>query len=452
MKNHLGELAEFIHGLRWEALPQNVRSAAAVSVLDSVGAALGAAEDGQVRSVAQAYLGVAGNGAHAHLWGTGLQGPLLTAVFNNALMGHTLEMDDVHTGSKTHIGTVVVPAAWGMAQYLGASGKAFLGAVVAGYETMARIGMALGVTSHRLKGWHVTGTAGTFGAAAACAKLLDLDDAQTLSALGLAGSQSCGLWAFLADGASSKALHPARAAASGTEAALLAKAGMTGPKHILDAKDGGMLFAMTDEPDIAAVTRDLSTRYEILYMDRKPYPCCRSTHCAVDAALALRKRYGITGEDVRSAMVDTYRVGYQQCGCSEGSLRPVTSTDAKFSTPYLTACALLFGEVGLRQLSASSLSDSKTMDLTNRIAVRPDDAFNSLYPEHWGCRLTLYLRDERTVEQTVRDAAGSVDNPLSEPQLLEKACGFLRVAYPDSASQLADCIIHLGDAATLPVL
>ena len=118
----------------------------------------------------------------AHIWGTGKRVPLLTAIFVNAMMGHTLELDDVHTDSKTHSGTVVVPAAWSMAEYLGKSGDEFLLAVICGYETMARIGMALGVSAHRNLGWHVTSTAGTFGAAAACAKLLGLDEDQTVSA------------------------------------------------------------------------------------------------------------------------------------------------------------------------------------------------------------------------------------------------------------------------------
>lgn len=95
------------------------------------------------------------------------------------MMGHTQEMDDVHTKSKTHIGTVVIPAAWGLAEYLGKCGQDFILAVICGYETMSRIGMAFGVSSHRNKGWHVTATAGTFGAAAACAKLLGLDAEQT---------------------------------------------------------------------------------------------------------------------------------------------------------------------------------------------------------------------------------------------------------------------------------
>ncbi len=297
-------LAQFLTNLTSESVPEHVKKAANLCVLDSMGVAIGAINNQQVQSVTKTYLEISGEKKSANIWGTEKKVPLLTASFINAMMGHTLELDDVHTDSKTHIGTVVVPAAWSMAQYLGKSGEEFLLAVICGYETMARIGMALGVSAHRNLGWHVTSTAGTFGAAAACAKLLELDEDQTVSALGLAGTQSFGVWAFLEDGATSKVLHPARAAASGCEAALLAKSGMTGPEYILTAKDGGLFHSMTNQPSPDLVCDHLGEKWYILEMDNKPYPCCRSTHCAIDGILRLRKN-GLRAEDVESIEVRT---------------------------------------------------------------------------------------------------------------------------------------------------
>ncbi len=114
-----------------------------------------------------------------------------------------------------------------------------------------------------------------------------MTEEQTIHALGVAGTQSSGLLAFLEDGANCKKLHPARAAVNGFVAALLARTGMTGPEHILDAEDGGLYRATSDAFDMAKVTEELGTRYELLYVDKKPYPCCRSTHCAIDAALQV---------------------------------------------------------------------------------------------------------------------------------------------------------------------
>ncbi|HWQ57868.1 MAG TPA: MmgE/PrpD family protein, partial [Clostridia bacterium] len=289
----LRELAAFAAALREESIPTTARCAAACCVLDTVSAGAGASDDPLVRRATEELLPLYGTGGDAELWGRARSAPLHAAVFLNALASHTLELDDVHTASKTHIGTVVIPAAWGLARRLGVRGPRLVTAVVAGYETAARVGMALGVVSHRKRGFHATGTAGVFGAAAACGNLLGLDEEHMLSALGMAGTQASGVWAFLADGATCKALHPARAAANGLAAAYLARAGMTGPSGILAAEDGGLFAAMTDAPEPCRLNAGLGETWEILRLDRKPYPCCRSTHCAIDGALALRAEHGL---------------------------------------------------------------------------------------------------------------------------------------------------------------
>lgn len=448
--SELRKLAEFISQLRLEDVPFEVQETAKLCVLDSIGAAMGAANHRIIKDVADTYYGIAGEGENVSCWGQNRKAPLLTAIFLNAMMGHTLELDDVHTNSKTHIGTVVVPAAWSLAEYLGCSGNEFLEAVICGYETMSRIGMGFGVSSHRNRGWHVTGTAGTFGAAAAAAKLLKLDAEKTLSALGMAGTQSFGLWAFLGDGANCKILHPARAAVSGTEAALLAKSGMTGPEHILDAKDGGLFSAMSDQSDLSLVSKNLGEKYELMFMDNKPYPCCRSTHCTIDAALAIRNEYGISKDDIESAEVATYLVGYKQCGVSEGSLNPVKPVDAKFSTPYTVACAFIFGEVTLNQFKQECIENPEVRELLRKVKVIPEDRFTGVYPEHWGCELRVRCKDGRILKKEITDASGSVDNPLTKEQVKSKATALMREAYPEDASRIADMILAVGSADKIP--
>lgn len=449
MASELRLLARFLSGLRYEDLPEEVVAAAKMCLLDTLASAIGGVHNAQVESVTEEYLKLAGNNGRIKLWGRERCAPLLTAVFLNGLMGHTLEMDDVHTASKSHIGVVVIPAAWGLAQQLNCSGKDLLLATVCGYEAMSRIGMALGVSSHRNRGWHVTGTAGTFGAAAACAKLLGLDEERTLSALGMAGTQSCGLWAFLADGASCKVLHTGRAAVSGCEAALLANAGMTGPEHILTASDGGLLAAMSDQYDVRKVSAGLGEKWEILELDNKPYPCCRSTHCAIDAALELRAR-GVKPEDISCIEVDTYLVGNKQCGMSEGSRRPQNPVEAKFSTPYTVACALLFGRVSLREFLPEIITESRVQDLLSRVSVKTDDQLTADYPAHWGCRMTATLKDGRRESCFVKDASGSVSNPLSEQQLRAKAVALLAEAYGDRAPAVAGEILSVEGWDMIP--
>lgn len=425
----LKRLAGFVEQFKLENAGDDVLRAAKACVLDTVAVALGAADNPMLCRIKEVYAGYDGTldvteavrGAASLIWGSGERANLRTATFLNAMMSHILELDDVHTKSKTHIGTVVIPAAWGLAEYLGKNGREFLEAVVCGYEVMARIGMGFGVSGHRNRGWHVTGTAGTFGAAAACAKLLDFNQEQILAALGLAGTQSCTTWAFLADGATNKVLHPARAAVNGLESCMLVQGGMRGPARILDAPDGGIFPMMSDAYDYSLVNAGLGTVYEILNMDKKPYPCCRSTHCAIDGAIALREANKIRYEDIRSVEVATYLVGLKQCGLTESSRNPTLPTQAKFSTPYTVACALISGNVGLADFEPEAVEREAVKDLSRRIHVSAEEHFTDKYPEHWGCRVEITMKNGCVYTEEVEDASGSVAAPLTHRQVLAKA-------------------------------
>lgn len=454
--NHLKLLAEFIQNLTVLRVPPKVLQEAKLRVLDTVGAAVGASRQPLIQKIISDYIELINCKGKAYLWGQGEKKmSFVNAAFLNAMMAHTLEMDDVHTRSKTHIGTVVVPSAWAMAEHMSAKGMDFLLAVICGYETMARIGMGFGVVSHRNKGWHSTSTAGTFGAAAACAKLLRLDTEQTLSALGMAGTQSFGRWAFLGDGASCKILHPARAAASGAEAAVLARAGMTGPEHILDADDGGLFPAVSEEYDVSLISQGLGTKYELMEMDLKPYPCCRSTHCAIDATMAICTKYGITWADadkIEEICVKTYMVGYKQCGIKKRSKNPITPVDAKFSIPYTVACIVLFGKVTPEQFKQTVIDDPRVQKLLARVSVESDDDFSAVYPEHWGCELTIQLCDGSVFCERTEDALGSVYNPLTEELVTEKARSLMEVAYGNQSNKVINQILSIDQADVLPAL
>ncbi|MDP3387861.1 MAG: MmgE/PrpD family protein [Eubacteriales bacterium] len=440
--NQIEKLSEFILNLELDRVPKEVVNASKYCVLDSFGAAVGASKDQLIIDIVNEYIKLYPSQGDADVWGFNHQLPFIQAAFLNALMGHRLELDDVHTKSKTHIGTVVVPTAIALAQHLKSSGKEFLEAVICGYEVMSRIGMAFGVSSHRNKGWHVTSTAGTFGAAAAAAKLMTLNYEQTVYALGMAGTQSFGVWAFLGDSASSKILHPARAAVSGIEAAILAKSGMTGPSRILDASDGGLFQAMSDDYDLSQVSNNLGLKYEILNVDNKPYPCCRSTHCAIDSALYLKDKHAIDNDLIEKIEVDTYLVGYKQCGTTEGSINPVTPTDAKFSTPYTIAEILVHGKITLDSFKTESIKNPKVQELLKKITVKPNGTFTERYPDHWGCKTKIIMKDGTVLEVEIKDALGSVANPITEKDIKNKVEPLLAVAYKD-ATTITDILLSI---------
>lgn len=450
--SELRELAEFIVHLDWDHVPEEVRERTKACCMDTVGVGVGASTNEQIGHVRDMYLAISGTDRRAEIWGSGQQSPLLTAVFLNAMMSHVLELDDVHTRSKTHIGTVVVPAAWTLTRFLGKSGKEFLTAVLAGYETMSRIGMALGVSAHRNKGWHVTATAGTFGAAAACGKLLGLDVDHMVYALGLAGSQSFGTWAFLGDGASNKVLNPARASVSGCESALLAKAGMTGPEHVLTATDGGILAMMSDAYDVTRVTAGLGSAWEVMQMDNKPYPCCRSMHCVIDGALQIRRQYSPDPEEIERIEIYTYLVGNKQCGMSDGSKRPVTPIDAKFSSPYVAAAALIRGHVGLGEFVTESILDDKVQALLARAEVITENSFTQRYPEHWGCRVEVRMKDGQRYLAEVPEASGSVNSPVTREQLRNKVLQALALTDIKNTEAICDQLERIDTLEVLPAL
>jgi len=453
MAEELKELARFVHGLRLEDLSQGNVDAARFCVMDNLGAALGAVNSPEIRSIGEtwkAWGGLGGNGKSAAAWGQGYRTSLSNALLINGLLSHELELDDVHTGSKSHVGAVVIPAAWTLADALGAGGHDFLEAVVAGYEVMGRVGLGMDVASNRKRGWHATGVIGTFGAAAAAAKLLGLTEEEILSAFGMAGTQSSGLWAFLAEGATCKKLHPARAVTNGVSACLLAKSGMTGPARILDAEDGGLYPAVSDSFDMSRITAGLGRDYEIARIDKKPYPCCRTTHHAIDAALRLREERGVRPEDIASVLVETYDVGVLQCGFAKYPESPV---EAKFSIPFTCAAAFVCGRVSLSEFCQEILDDPMVRHIAAVTRVVPDPLFTQRYPKRWGSRMTVTLKDGRELVCQVDDMSGSVAVPLSPRQETDKFLGLAGSAFgQERVRSLLDAILHLESLERLPDL
>ena len=445
------QLAHFCCGFSLDQAPEAVIQAARFCVLDTVGSALGAAHGEGTPALCQAYLRYAGgkNNCPADVWGQGTQADMVSAVLLNGMMGHALELDDVHTGSKSHVGVVVVQTAWTVSDALRRSGKDFLEAVIVGYEVMARVGLGMDVASNRKRGWHTTGVIGTMGAAAAACKLFGMDETETANALGIAAMQSAGLWAFLAEGATCKRLSPGRAAANGVTAALLAQGGMTGPMHALDAEDGGLYRAVSDSFDMNKVIEGLGEDYAVLHIDKKPYPCCRTTHHAIDAGIRFHDE-GVDPEQIDSVTVDTYDVGVLQCGFTKYPESPV---EAKFSIPYTVAAALIRGRVTQGEFTMDLISDPLVRYLATHTTVQADPLFTGRYPKRWGSRTTLHMKDGGTRVIQIDDMSGSTAAPLTEKQEMDKFMGLASAAFSEErCGQLMRDILRVDELQTLPVL
>lgn len=347
--------------------------------------------------------GRAGSGL-ARVWGEARARlrPSDAALVNGAA-AHGFELDDFHN-AKVHLGAVVLPAALAVGEAVGATTAWIETAVAVGYEIIIRTSLSLGPARARMRGWHLTSVCGPLGAAAATAVLLRLDPQRTAWALGLAGTQACGLYAFTADGSDSKRLHPGRAAQAGVMAAELAARGLSGPTQVYEAADGGLLSTFTDRPDPAQLLDRLGEHWHAPATNFKPYGCCGSAHAHVDAALALRAHWrpGIRVRVGVPAVVD------RQCGYPyvAGS-----ALNAQMSLRYAVAVALLKGEVLPVQFEPEVLNDPAVARLANALEICCDPALDAQYPVHFCGWVELLDPDEHCLHHAVLDPSGSLANP-----------------------------------------
>src|SRR5215210_7686737 len=372
-------VAEWVSQLKYEALPERTREVVRCAILDTLGCGVYGYETPWAKMLHQ-WARAGGSKAESTVWGD--RTPTLRAAdaaLVNGTSAHAFELDDYHN-AKLHPGAVVVPAAIAMAEKLGSSGGELVTAIAAGYEVMIRSSLALNPSATRLRGWHLTGVCGPFGAAAACAVLMQLDAERTAWALGLAGTQGGGVWAFNADGAMSKRLHAGKAAHSGVLAAELAQLGFTGPAQIYEFDDGGILKAYSDASDPAPLTAELGSVYRLDATAIKPYSCCGSTHSYVDAALALRRKLGTPWDPQRRVRVGMSKVVDVQCGFD---YRPINALNAQMSLRYVVAAALTEGQALPPQFSDRKLSDPALVALAQKLDLVHDPKLDKLYPKNF---------------------------------------------------------------------
>lgn len=438
------QLAEYFSALRYEQLPAAVVEKAKENIIDTLAGAIPAVALPDVDGITKA-LKKYDRQSDCTLWGRQERASALTAALINGTAAHALEMDDFHPQGKCHMGVVVVPAVMALGEVHHISGRELLLAVATGYEVGLRVAISVGTASHRLRGWHATSSCGVFGAAAAASKILGLDAPHTVSALGLAGTQASGLWAFMEDGAGNKKFHGGHAAEAGAVSAILASGGLTGPGAILEAKDGGFFRATSDAYNLDRVVENLGTHWDMLRVGRKPYACCRSMHLSIDAIFALKKEEGLKAADIEKIEVLTYEIGVKQCGTFQV---PKNRFEATFSIPYGIAVTLLDDAAGICQFSDERLADPEIIDLCRRIDVQTSEKYTAQYPANWGCEVNVTTRDGRKLSKVVWNGKGSPDNPLTRDDLTLKFRGLAgQVMKEPQMNQIIETVYGLE---TLP--
>lgn len=443
---HAETLAGFVAATAFTALPAATIAKTKRHVLDTLGAALAGATAQETQRALAALLASDGTGS-TPIWGTAEQLSPRNAALVNGIAAHAFELDD--TGGCDHSGAVVLPAAiaaLGRASRP-VSGREFLLAVVLGYDVGRRVLEAFGgYKPHNEAGWHSTGTCGVFGAAAAVARILRLDDAGCRAAIGIAASCSSGIWAFIHDGTMTKRLHAGRAAEGGLLAGLLAQGGITGPTRIFDDVWGGFLRSYAHGGiDADALTRGLGEAWRIDITAIKPYASCRDTHCAVDAIGRLIERHAIVADDVARIEVraNDFLIGMV------GGRDVATLPAAQMSLPYAVSARLVFGAAGLSSYAETKRRDPRLIAVLERVEMIRDASIVSSDRS----MVSVITRDGRRLDEATRTPLGAPDNPVDDAGLLAKFRELATLVLPpDRADALARKVMAFEDEPDATVL
>ncbi|WP_423197172.1 MULTISPECIES: MmgE/PrpD family protein [unclassified Cupriavidus] len=358
---------------------------------------------------------------------------MASAALVNGITSHTFDFDDTHLKTIIHPAGPVASAALALAEHIGASGRAVTDAVVLGIDVACRVGNAM-YPDHYDRGWHITGSTGMLGAAAACARLLELDEERTTMALGLAASQPVGLREQF--GTMTKPFHPGGAARAGLMSALMARHGYTASARALEAPRGFMQV-ISAKADWNEITDELGSRFEISFNTYKPFACGIVIHPSIDACVQLRQQ-GVTPADVERIELTVHPLVLELTGKKE----PSDGLLAKFSVYHGCAAGLIFGRAGEEEFSDHIVTREDVVALRRKVVATADGGVDEA-----AALVKAVLKDGRDVRVNVEHAIGSLQRPMSDADLGAK---FHALADPilgeGKVGQLIDACWKLGQS------
>ena len=400
------KLARYLVGARAGDVPAAARKEATRTLLNWVGCAVGGSRH-ETLDIAVAALAPFSGPAQATVLGRRERLDILHASLMNGISSHVFDYDDTHLKTIIHPAGPVASAILALAEYRPVSGRDFLHALILGTEVECRIGNAV-YPEHYDAGWHITGTTGVFGAAAAVGKLLGLTEQQMIWALGLAATQPVGLKEMF--GTMTKSFHPGRAAQNGLTSALLAARGFTSSNQGIEAK-AGWANTLSTKRDYSQIVDKLGETYEISLNSYKPFACGIVIHPALDACIQLRNKYKLTAAQIDSIELRVHRLVPELTG----NKTPQTGLEGKFSVYFASAAAIVEGAAGEKQFSDKLVRDPAIIALRDRVRITVDP---SIHEDQ--VRATVTLKDVRKLEQFIEHAIGSMENPMTDAALEAK--------------------------------
>jgi 2-methylcitrate dehydratase PrpD len=433
------QLARYVVGSRPDDVPAAVYREARRTLANWVGCALGGSHH-ETLDIAMAALAPLAGPAQATVLGRRERVDALTASLMNGMSSHVLDFDDTHLKTVIHPAGTVAPAILALAERQPVTGRDFLHALVLGADVELRIGNAV-YPAHYDRGWHITCTAGVFGSAAACGRLLGLSEQQMIWALGLAATQPVGLREMF--GSMTKSFHPGRAAQNGLTSALLAAKGFTSAEAGLEGKSG-WLHVVSTEVKYDEITGGLGERFELMLNSYKPFACGVVMHPTIDACLQLRAAEHLSADQIERIDLQVHPLVLELTG----KRTPQTGLEAKFSIYAAAAIAIVTGAAGPKQFTDEWARNPQVVALRDRVTATVTPGIGEAQ-----VRATITLNDGRRLEKYIEHAVGSLEHPMTDADLeakfLDLADGVLPAARARRLLDLCWQIETLPDAADL---
>jgi 2-methylcitrate dehydratase PrpD len=427
-------------------IPPEIVRTAKLFTLDTLGVIGGAARAPGIAELNRALQAWAGAGQATSLLGGFRTSPPDAALANGAA-AHALDFDDQHDPARVHVFCAVLPAALATAEAKGGvSGRDFITALAVGVELFCRLGLAC--FNSLGKGWHPTTAFGALAAAAAAAKVLGLDEAGTLNALGIAFHQLGGTAQVIADGALAKRLGPGFASRSGVLSAHLAAAGLTGPHRFLEGEAGLFKLHERDEVKPELLVDGLGTRWRMAELSMKPFPCCRCSHTTIELGIELH-RAGVRPEDIEDGEIRLGKVNVQIVGTPFDPPADNPVVHAQFNAAYALARALVDGTVGLDTFRPDRIHDPAIAFARRFRVVDADDIEPTAIAP---ARVRLRLKDGSVVERARETMKGSPEEPMTDAEALAKFRGCMEFGLGQTGDALAEAALRLDGLSDIGAL
>jgi len=430
------KLAARFAGLKYNQLPENTRHGVKRLLMDWMGVAVGGSRT-ESGDVARAFAKAEGGKGPSRVIGDTASVSMTSAAFANAISSHSLELDDIDVLALFHFSPPVYGSAVAAAEAAGASGKDLIVALAAGCEMMERASRAVN-PSLRNRGFHTTPNAGVFGATVAASRLLKLNTAKMVSALGMAGAQSAGLMEMYGP-SMQKRFNPGPAARAGVTSAVMANLGFTGTSLIFEG-ERGWLNAYADKRIPHALEEGLDGEYQ-LDIEFKPYSCARPIHNAIDCALDIRRQPGFDAKKVTAIDIERH----EDWSKYHRNPTPTTYHEAQVSLPFSVAIAMVEGKALLEQYSDKNIRNKEL----KRLAGLAKFETVSL-PRGVSVRITATQSDGKKFTSQVDYPKGSIQNSMSDEELRVK---FMSLAAPvigdKKAATLADMAMNVEKVSSV---